>query len=127
RGRGLTALIDQVAHVMLKVTGYVMWAAPPAVFAAVAATVTAEGLGILGTYGKFIGGYYFALVVLWLVLLGLGWLVIGARVRSLVAMIREPLLLAFSTASSEAAYPKTLEQLERFGVAPRIASFVLPL
>ncbi|MEZ5531595.1 MAG: dicarboxylate/amino acid:cation symporter [Steroidobacteraceae bacterium] len=127
RGRGLTALIDQVAHVMLKVTGYVMWAAPPAVFAAVAATVTAEGLGILGTYGEFIGGYYLALVVLWALLIGLGALVIGTRVRTLVSMIREPLLLAFSTASSEAAYPKTLEQLERFGISPRIASFVLPL
>ncbi len=127
RGRGLVAVIDQIAHVMLKVTGYVMWTAPVAVFAAVAATVTAEGLGILGTYGKFIGGYYVALIVLWAVLLGLGAMVIGSRVRALVSMIREPLLLAFSTASSEAAYPKTLEQLERFGVSPRIASFVLPL
>ena len=127
RGRGLTAVIDQVGHVMLKVTGSVMWAAPPAVFASVAATVTAEGLGILATYGKFISGYYLALIVLWAVLIALGALVIGPRVRTLVSMIREPLLLAFSTASSEAAYPKTLEQLERFGVSPRIASFVLPL
>ena len=127
RGRGLIGVIDQVAHVMLKVTAYVMWTAPVAVLAAVAATITTEGLGILGTYGKFIGGYYVALLVLWAVLLGLGAMVIGPRVRALVSMIREPLLLAFSTASSEAAYPKTLEQLERFGVSPRIASFVLPL
>ncbi len=127
RGRGLVEVIDQVAQVMLKVTAYVMWAAPPAVFAAVAATVTAEGLGILVTYGKFIGGYYIALVILWVVLVGLGAAVIGSRVRTLVSMIREPLLLAFSTASSEAAYPKTLEMLQRFGVSRRIASFVLPL
>lgn len=127
RGRSLVGIIDQVAHVMLKVTAYVMWVAPLAVFAAVAATVTAEGLGILSTYGKFIGGYYIALVVLWALLIALGAFVIGPRVRTLVSMIREPLLLAFSTASSEAAYPKTLEQLERFGVSPRIASFVLPL
>jgi Na+/H+-dicarboxylate symporter len=127
RGRPLVGVIDQVSHVMLKVTGYVMWVAPIAVFAAVAATVTAEGLDILGTYGKFIGGYYVALAVLWTLLLALGAWVIGPRVRTLMSMIREPLLLAFSTASSEAAYPKTLEQLERFGVSNRIASFVLPL
>jgi len=127
RGRGLVEVIDQVSHVMLKVTGYVMWVAPVAVFAAVAATVTAEGLGILATYGKFIGGYYIALVVLWALLVALGAFVIGPRVRSLLSMVREPLLLAFSTASSEAAYPKTLEQLQRFGVSRRIASFVLPL
>lgn len=127
RGRGLVGIIDQVAHVMLKVTAYVMWVAPLAVFAAVAATITTEGLGILATYGKFIGGYYVALIVLWALLIALGAFVIGPRVRTLVSMIREPLLLAFSTASSEAAYPKTLEQLERFGVSPRIASFVLPL
>ncbi len=65
--------------------------------------------------------------MLWALLIALGAFVIGPRVRTLVSMIREPLLLAFSTASSEAAYPKTLEQLERFGVSPRIASFVLPL
>ncbi|MGE3667454.1 MAG: dicarboxylate/amino acid:cation symporter, partial [Steroidobacteraceae bacterium] len=127
RGRGLTDVIDQVAHVMLKVTGYVMWTAPLAVFAAVAATVTAEGLGILATYGKFISGYYLALLVLWALLIALGAFVIGPRVRTLVSMIRVPMLLAFSTASSEAANPKTLEQLERVGVSPRLASCVLPL
>lgn len=126
-GRGLVEVIDQVAQVMLKVTAYVMWAAPPAVFAAVAATVTAEGLGILVTYGKFIGGYYVALVILWAILVALGAAVIGPRVRTLISMVREPLLLAFSTASSEAAYPKTLEMLQRFGISRRIASFVLPL
>jgi Na+/H+-dicarboxylate symporter len=125
--RGLVNIIDQVAYVMLRVTGYVMLTAPVAVFAAVAATVTTRGLGILVTYGKFVGGFYLSLLILWLVLLALGFLFIGGRVKRLVGMIREPVLLAFSTASSEAAYPKTLEQLERFGVSKRIASFVLPL
>lgn len=112
---------------MLRVTGYVMLAAPVAVFAAVAATIMTRGLGILITYGKFVGGFYLALALLWGILAGLGALVTGARVRGLLRMIREPVLLAFSTASSEAAYPKTLEQLERFGISKRIASFVLPL
>jgi Na+/H+-dicarboxylate symporter len=124
---GLVDVIDQVAHVMLRVTGYVMLAAPIAVFAAIAATVTTRGLDIIFTYGKFVGGFYVALVLLWIILLAMGSLFIGGRVRQLVSMIRAPVLLAFSTASSEAAYPKTLEQLERFGVSKRIASFVLPL
>ena len=127
RGRGLVEVIDQVSHVMLKVTGYVMWVAPVAVFAAVAATVTAEGLGILATYGKFIGGFYVSLLLLWAILMILGALVIGPAVTRLVGDLRAPTLLAFSTASSEAAYPRTLEQLQRFGVSKRIASFVLPL
>jgi Na+/H+-dicarboxylate symporter len=123
----LVEVIDQVAHVMLRVTGYVMLAAPVAVFAAIAAVVTTRGLDIIVTYGKFVGGFYIALLALWAVLLALGAIFVGGRVRELVSMIREPVLLAFSTASSEAAYPKTLQQLERFGVSKRIASFVLPL
>jgi Na+/H+-dicarboxylate symporter len=127
RGRSLAHGIDQLAHVMLKVTGYVMKFAPVAVFAAIAATVTTQGLGILVTYGKFIGSFYLALGILWVLLMGMGALVIGRRVVGLTRAVREPVLLAFSTASSEAAYPKTLEMLERFGVSKKIASFVLPL
>ena len=118
---------EQLATVMLRVTGYVMLTAPLAVFAAVAATVSAHGLTILATYGKFIGSFYLSLGCLWVVLLALGFLVLRGRVFELLRLIREPVLLAFSTSSSEAAYPKTLEQLERFGASERIASFVLPL
>jgi|CXWL01.1.fsa_nt_gi Na+/H+-dicarboxylate symporter len=120
-------LAEQVSHVMLRVTGYVMMFAPFAVFAAIAATVTENGLAILGTYLKFIGGFYVALVILWAVLLLAGLVFVGARVFSLLGYIREPILLAFSTASSEAAYPRTFEQLQRFGASRRIAGFVLPL
>jgi Na+/H+-dicarboxylate symporter len=127
RARQLTALIEQIAHVMLEITGYVMKAAPLAVFAAIAATVTTNGLGILVTFGKFMGGFYVSLLVLWAVIFGAGFLVVGPRAIRLAHLVREPILLAFSTASSEAAYPKTLERLEQFGVPNRIASFVLPL
>ncbi len=127
-GRPLTHLLDAVAQLMLKITGYVMNFAPFAVFAAVAAAVATEGLGILITFGKFIGGFYLSLSMLWLLLLAAGAVVIGLpRIIGLSKAIREPFLLAFATASSESAYPKTLEALERFGVPPRIASFVLPL
>jgi len=127
KGKSLLSMITGLAEVMLKVTGYVMLFAPVAVFAAIAATITTRGLGILATYAKFIGSFYLAIALLWAVLLGLGWLMLGRRVGRLIREVREPILLAFSTASSEAAYPRTLEGLERFGVSNRIASFVLPL
>jgi Na+/H+-dicarboxylate symporter len=127
RARALIDVLDAVSHVMLKVTSYVMLFAPLAVFGALAATVAQNGLGVLRTYGVFMGEFYFALLILWGILTALGGMVIGPRVLSLLRHVRDPLLLAFSTASSEAAYPKTLEQLERFGCSNRIASFVLPI
>ena len=127
RTRALVEVIDAVAHLMLKVTSYVMLFAPLAVFGALAATVAKQGLGVIRVYGLFMGEFYLALLILWAVLIALGGLVIGRRVLQLVRGVRDPLLLAFSTASSEAAYPKTLEQLERFGCSNKIASFVLPI
>ena len=121
--RGVEALVE----VMLIVTGYVMRLAPFAVFAAVAGAISEQGIGILLTFGRFIGSFYLGLAILWLLLFGVAFLAVGPRVRHLARYIRDPLVLAFSTASSEAAYPRTLEALDRFGVPPRIASFVLPL
>ena len=119
--------VEQISHVMLKVTGYVMSLAPIAVFAAMAAIVTTQGLGVLWTYGVFMGEFYLGIVLLWGLLGVAGFLFLGPRITRLLALIREPILLAFSTASSEAAYAKTLEQLERFGASKKITSFVLPL
>lgn len=120
-------LAERVSHVMLRVTGYVMNFAPLAVFAAIAATVTENGLDILVTYGKFIGGFYLGLVILWVLLIGAGMLIVGPRILRMLGLIRDPIVLAFSTASSEAAYPRTFEALQKFGVSKRIAGFVLPL
>ena len=119
--------IEQLSHVMLKVTGYVMSFAPIAVFAAVASIVTTQGLGILITYGTFMGEFYFGILLLWGLLALAGFIFLGPRIGRLISLIKEPIMLAFSTASSEAAYPKTLEQLERFGASKKITSFVLPL
>ncbi|AVG16183.1 dicarboxylate/amino acid:cation symporter [Chromobacterium vaccinii] len=127
RSKALIDVIDVVAHVMLKVTSYVMNFAPLAVFGAIAATVAKEGLSILGTYGKFMAQFYLSIGILWVLLIAVGVLIVGPRLLHLMGMIKEPLLLSFTTASSEAAYPKTLEQLERFGVSNKIASFVLPM
>ncbi len=126
-GKVVAEFANSVANVMLRVTSYVMRAAPFAIFAAIAAAVTTNGLDILVTYGKFMGGFYLSLLILWLLLALAGLVIVGPRIRRMFALIRAPILLAFSTASSEAAYPKTLEGLERFGVTKRIASFVLPI
>jgi Na+/H+-dicarboxylate symporter len=127
RSRVVLDALDVVSHIMLKVTGYVMLFAPLAVFGALASTVAKQGLEIIGVYGLFIGEFYFGLLVLWTVLIALGGAVIGRRVLNLIRRVRGPVILAFSTASSEAAYPKTLEEVERFGCSNRVASFVLPM
>ncbi len=123
----LVRAIDALATVMLQITDYVMRFAPFAVFAAVTATLAERGPGIIGDLGYFMLTFYIGLALLWLLLIGLGYAFIGRRMGQLVGYIRAPLLLAFTTASSEAAYPRTLEALDRFGVPPKISSFVLPL
>ncbi|HYC15396.1 MAG TPA: cation:dicarboxylase symporter family transporter, partial [Stellaceae bacterium] len=127
RAKPLVDLIDAASHVILKITGYIMGLAPLAVFAAMAATVTTQGLGILITYGKFMAEFYFGLVVLWGVLILAGFLFLGRGIFRLVGLVREPFLLAFSTASSEAAYPVTMAQLEKYPISKKIISFVLPM
>ncbi|MDX2235824.1 MAG: dicarboxylate/amino acid:cation symporter [Hyphomonadaceae bacterium] len=127
KARLLTHVVEQIVEVMLKVTGYVMLVAPIAVFGAIAAAIAEHGLAILLTYGKFVGSFYVSLGVLWALLAVAGFFVIGPRVVRLVAGLREPILLAFSTSSSEAAFPRTIEALRKFGVPRRISGFVLPL
>ncbi|KQW71024.1 C4-dicarboxylate ABC transporter [Phenylobacterium sp. Root77] len=123
----VTALVDQIANIMLKVTGYVMKTAPLAIFAALAATISTQGLGVLVDYAKFVLGFYASLGVLWGLLSLAAILIVGKRALQLLGAIRQPALLAFATASSEAAYPRTLEELQKFGLSRRISSFVLPL
>jgi len=120
-------LVEQAAQIMLKVTSFVMKLAPLAIFAALASTIATQGLGMLATYGKFVLGFYATMGVLWLLLFLAGALVLGKRVIPLFGVIRDPTLLAFSTASSEAAYPRILDSLPKVGVRRRIVSFVLPL
>lgn len=127
KGEIVIKAMDAFSHVILKITAYVMNFAPVAVFGAMTAIIAKQGLGILGTYSIFIGEFYFGLLLLWLVLILAGGLFLGKKVITLVKRIKEPTLLAFSTSSSEAAFPKTMLELERFGCNNRIVSFVLPL
>jgi len=128
--KGAPALLagcEQLAAVMLKITGYVMTLAPLVIFAALASTVATAGIGIVVVYAKFIGGYYLALAILWALLLAVSILFVGKRVGGLIKVVQAPMLLAFSTATSEAAYPYMLDGLQRFGAPRKIVSFVLPL
>jgi Na+/H+-dicarboxylate symporter len=97
------------------------------VFGALAKVVSVNGLDILGSYIELLTEFYMSLMLLWALLLGIGAIFLKARIFRLIRYIREPLLIAFSTASSEAALPKLFEQLDRFGVPRRISGFMLPL
>jgi len=127
KGKPIVHGVEALVRVMLQVTDYVMRFAPFAVFTAVASALAERGPQIIATLGAFVGSFYLGLILLWLLLIGAAFVIVGPRTRHLVRYIRDPVVLAFSTASSEAAYPRTLEALDRFGVPPRIASFVLPL
>lgn len=127
RAEELIRNLDMLSNIMLRITTAVMKFAPVAVFAAVSTVIAENGVGILMTYGKFMLSFYCSILLLWVVIILISALVLKGRTFQLVSMLRQPVLLAFSTASSEAAYPMTLEQVERFGCKKKIASFVLPV
>lgn len=127
KGEPLVKLMDSLAHAMLKLTNMIMWLAPLAVFSSIAVVIAKEGLGVLEKYSLLILMFYGGLLLLWVILLTLGYAFVRNKIWSLLNHIKEPLMLAFATASSESAYPKLLNQLDRFGVKEKITSFVLPL
>ncbi|HEX4184061.1 MAG TPA: dicarboxylate/amino acid:cation symporter [Caulobacteraceae bacterium] len=120
-------LAEQAAAIMLKLTEIVMQFAPAAIFASLASTVAAQGLPILITYAKFVGGFYLSIGILWSLLFLAALAIVGRMAIPLFGAVRDPVLIAFSTASSEAAYPRLLAALPTVGAPRRIASFVLPL
>ena len=127
KGKPLVRAAEALAELMLQVTGYVMRFAPFAVFGALAKVVAENGLGILGTYVALLSEFYLSLGVLWALLIGIGFVFLRGRVFTLVRYVREPIMIAFSTASSEAAMPKLFEQLDRFGIPRRISGLMVPL
>ncbi|WP_374463833.1 dicarboxylate/amino acid:cation symporter [Chryseobacterium sp.] len=120
-------LFDIIAHAILKMVGYIMWFAPLGVLGAIAAVVATNGFEIFKVYAIYLRDFFFAIAVLWLVLLLVGYLILGNRLFDLLKRIKEPLLIAFSTTSSEAVFPKLVEELEKFGCNSRVVSFILPL
>src|SRR3989442_4476625 len=126
RGQPVVDVLESTAQAMFKVTGYVMALAPIGVFAAIAATVGGKGLAILFTLGKLVALMYLGLAIFALVVVGGVSYLIRVPFFTFLKAIREPFLIAFTTASSEAALPKSLEVMERFGVPKNIVGFVLP-
>ena len=120
-------IIDELCRVMFRITDYVMALAPIAVFAAIASAITVQGPQLIIDYSIFIGEFYIGLFILWTILIGFGYIFLKRDIFRLMRFVREPTMLAFATASSESAYPKTMDALNKFGVPKRITSFVLPL
>ena len=127
KGEPIIHALDSLAHVVLKMVTYVMYLAPFGVFGAMAAAISVNGLGILATFGYYIRDFYIGLILLWIILLFVGYLFLKKRLPVLLRRISSPMSIAFSTASSEAVYPKLVEEMERFGCNNKIVSFVLPL
>ena len=123
----IVKVLDSLVHVMLKLTGYVMLFAPLTVFAAISGLIAERDLGVMVSAGIFMGEFYLTLGMLWAMLIGLSAVIVGPCIGRLTKAILEPALLAFTTSSSEAAFPGTLDKLEKFGVSSKIASFVLPI
>jgi Na+/H+-dicarboxylate symporter len=126
-GKPIIHALDALAHVMFKVTNYVMYFAPLGVFGAICAVITTQGIGIIKGYVYLIACFYGGLAFFALVVLGAIAMIVRIKFIKLLKVIQEPFLLAFSTASSEAAFPKMVEKLKSFGCSDRIISFVLPL
>jgi Na+/H+-dicarboxylate symporter len=128
RARPLMHALDTVAHVILKMVGYVMNFAPLGVFGAIAAVVATYGIqSIVVVYLKYFGAFLVGIASLWVLLLVVGYIILGKRLFELIKRILNPLAIAFSTTSSEAVFPKLVEELEAFGCKNKIVSFILPL
>lgn len=119
--------IDTLAKVMLNITDMVMKIVPLVVFSSLLSISTKNGIQIIPQYGIFIAEFYILVLIMWSLLIGTGYLLIGKKIFPLLSYISEPVMIGFATASSESAYPRSLEQLTKFGVSPKISGFVLPL
>jgi Na+/H+-dicarboxylate symporter len=124
----VTNFIEVLSHIVLKMVNYVMKFAPMGVFGAIAGVFAIKDLNdLVFTYIKFFGSFLIGISSLWLFLLVVGFIFLGKRMKTLLNHIVGPLIIAFSTTSSEAVFPKLTEELERFGVKDKIVAFMLPL
>lgn len=123
----LIKALDIASHIVLKMVGYVMNFAPVGVFGALCAVVADKGLGIFGFYLVYFLEFLLGIILLWVVLMLAGFLILKKRMVPLLKRISSPLLVAFTTTSSEAVFPKLTEELERYGCQDKIVSFILPL
>lgn len=127
KGETIVKTLDHLSKVILILVGYVMWFAPLGVFGGITSIIAWKGLGILKVYSFYMGSFYVGLVLLWTLLLALGYFILRKRLITLLGHLKTPLMVAFSTTSSEAVFPKLTEELEKFGCRKKIVSFILPL
>lgn len=127
KGKHVVTFLDDVAHIILKMVNYVMKAAPFGVLGAISAVIAVQGLSIFIFYGKYLLFFIIGIATLWLIMILVGFLLLKNKMPLLLRRILQPMIIAFSTTSSEAVFPKLTEELERFGCSERVVSFVLPL
>ena len=127
KAKPIIKALDIFSEIILKMVSYVMNFAPLGVFGTIAAVVAKSGPGIFKFYSVYFGYFLVGIAILWILLYSVGWLILKKRMNELLRSLRNPLLIAFSTTSSEAVFPKLTEELERFGCKNKIVSFVLPL
>ncbi len=127
KGESIVKFLDNLSKVILILVGYVMWFAPLGVFGGITAIIATKGLGILKVYGYYMASFYVGLTLLWILLLAVGYFILRKRLGTLLNHLKTPLMVAFSTTSSEAVFPKLTEELEKFGCRKKIVSFILPL
>jgi Na+/H+-dicarboxylate symporter len=127
KGDGIVKMLDNLSKIILILVGYVMWFAPLGVFGGITAIIATKGLEILKVYGYYMGSFYVGLALLWILLLAVGYFILSKRLTTLLNHLKTPLMVAFSTTSSEAVFPKLTEELEKFGCRKKIVSFILPL
>ena len=127
KAKVIVKALDAVSHVILKMVGYVMNVATLGVFGSIAAVIASKGLEVFVFYGKYMLYFLIGIAILWVIMLSVGYLILRKRLPELLRRIASPLIIAFSTTSSEAVFPKLTEELERFGCKNKIVSFILPL
>ena len=127
KGESIVKFLDNLSKVILILVGYVMWFAPLGVFGGITAIIATKGLGILKVYGYYMASFYVGLTLLWILLLAVGYFILRKRLGTLLNHLKNPLMVAFSTTSSEAVFPKLTEEVEKVGGRKKIVSFILPL
>ena len=126
KARPVIEVCESLAQIMFKFTGYIMMFAPFGVGAAMAVTISHQGLGVLANLGMLVLSLYAALILFVVIVLGAVMYLFKVPVKQFLRAVREPFILAFVTTSSESALPKAMENMERFGVPKRIVGFVMP-
>ncbi len=128
RAKPLIRALETLSHIILKMVGYVMNFAPIGVFGAIAAVVATYGVeSIVVVYVKYFGAFLLGIISLWALMFIVGYFILGNRIFDLIKRILDPMAIAFSTTSSEAVFPKLVEELERFGCKNKIVAFIMPL